>query len=438
MHGGVGASRAASAGDGGAAAAGAGGRRARLFHGYLAAHSLLAGLLPFFVPVYLWRVGLGLADLCLLVGVSGFAFAAALAPWQRLACGRPLATLIRLSFVAELVLACAVTASALALSSARGASGALPDTLAAGTSVALLVGTVNGVYNAFFWTTQRALFSALGDGGDTGRRYGTLQIVVAVFLKAGILAGGALLEAGGILWIVALSALVGLVAGEWLAREAGGAPLHRMPPRRWRASLGFRDRSGSAGVFAIDGPFLYLESHFWTLSLFLLVREDHARLGIVVVALAIGFSLLFLAIRSRIDRSAVDTVYRTGVVLYALSWLARPLAGDGGVGGATLALLLAVTFCASLFRLAFNKRFFDLARHADEATGGAIGYLVIKSHVSQLAIGVVFVPLAVTLHLSAPDPAAALTALYLAAAPLSLLYLRYRQPPLSAPPERAV
>ena len=65
--------------------------RRRLFHRYLAAHSLLIGLLPFFVPVYLWQLGLSLAGLCLLVGASGLAFSATLIVWQRLARARALA-----------------------------------------------------------------------------------------------------------------------------------------------------------------------------------------------------------------------------------------------------------------------------------------------------------------------------------------------------------
>ena len=77
--------------------------------------------------------------------------------------------------------------------------------------------------------------------------------------------------------------------------------------------------------------FLFLESHFWTLSLFLLVSEDLSRLGVVVVVLGIVFALLFLLIKNRIDRPGARpmAVYRASVALYALSWLLRLAVGDG-------------------------------------------------------------------------------------------------------------
>ena len=320
--------------------------------------------------------------------------------------------------------------------------------------VAFLVGAANGAYNAFYWTTQRALFASLGTERDSGRRYGNLQIIVAGFLKAGLLAGGLLLESGGLHWILLLSALVGLAGARALAADAGREPLQVepfVPPGR---AIAHRDSRGSARVFAIDGPFLYLESHFWTLSLFLLVREDHARLGLVVVVLGIAFALLFLLVKNRIDRpGATDTVYRTSVGLYALSWLLRLAVDDEAAAGTTLALLVGITFCSSLFRLAFNKRFFDIARHgasgvpvtAPETAStaapvtalGPVGYLLAKSHVSQLCMAALFLPLGALIWASDAPPLLVLDALYAAAALLALGYLGYRRPRAS-PDRRAL
>ena len=405
------------------------------------------------MPVYLWELGLGLAGLCLLVGVSGLAFAAALSPWQHLSRRRPLAALVGWTFALELLLVVLVAAAALAL----GAGTVSPEAISPGDgpaapadgsssslalAVALVVGLANGAYNAFYWTTQRALFAALGSERDSGRRYGNLQIVVAAFLKIGILVGGLLIDADGVHWILLLSAVVGLLAARALAADAGREPLHEEPPVSWRQSLAFRDRSGSAGVFRIDGLFLYLESHFWTLSLFLLVREDHSRLGVVVVVLGIAFALLFLLIKNRIDRpDAADAVYRASVALYALSWLLRLAVDETASAGTTVALLVGVTFCSSLFRLAFNKRFFDRAprgvlarspaggeRDGRASDAGTVGYLVAKSHVSQLVMGGVFVPLALSLHALDVTTDTFLALLYGVAAPLSLCYLFYRRP----------
>ena len=38
---------------------------------------------------------------------------------------------------------------------------------------------------------------------------------------------------------------------------------------------GYKDRFNSKSVFAVDGIFLYLESYFWMISLFLIVRHTH-------------------------------------------------------------------------------------------------------------------------------------------------------------------
>ena len=380
--------------------------------------------MPFFVPVYLWRLGLDLAGLCLLLGVSGIAFSAALGPWQRLARGGPFRRLVGVTFALETALVLAVVVAGRLLGGGDGGGGTpAVTTLLAAT----LVGLANGAYNAFFWTTQRTLFATLGDERDSGRRYGNLQIVVAVFLKVGILAGGVLVDADRVGWALGASAAIALAATLWLAGDAGDAPLHDEPRTGWRESLAFRDGARSAGVFAVDGPFLYLESHFWTLSLFLLVREDSARLGVVVVVLTVLFGLLFLLVKNRIDRSAADVVYRASVALYALSWLLRVAVDEGSPAAATFALLIAVTFCSSLFRLAFNKRFFDIAGTTPGT--GAVAYLVAKSHVSQLWIALVFLPLAALLsrHGTAP-PEAVLDGLYVAAAAFALLYLRYRRP----------
>ena len=408
------------------------------------------------MPVYLWQLGLSLAGLCLLVGASGLAFSATLIVWQRLARARALARLVGLTFVLELVLiACVALAGPLlgADTPTPNGQGAQPGepsralgpapALWAVTLVALLVGAANGAYNAFYWTTQRTLFAGLGTERDSGRRYGNLQIIVAGFLKVGILLGGFLLDTGGLLWILLLSAVVALFGARALAADAGQRPLQDEPHLSVRRALAYRDRRGSARVFAIDGLFLYLESHFWTLSLFLLVREDHSRLGVVVVVLGIAFALLFLLIKNRIDRpGAADAVYRASVALYALSWLLRLAVDEEAAASVTLALLVGVTFCSSLFRLAFNKRFFDIARHGAPGTGadaplGPVAYLVAKSHVSQLCMAALFLPLGVLIHALGTADGVLLGALYVLAVPLSFAYLGYRRP-LASPDVRAL
>lgn len=400
------------------------------FYGFLGLHSLLIGLLPFFLPVYLWQHGLALDALALLIGISGWSFVAVLGLWQRLAARIRLKHLISISFALELLLLVAVglmtTVPGAPLFNSDGAApGGLPTTATNALWAALLLGIFNGLYNAFFWTTQRALFIQLLGSNDTGRQYGNFQIFVMVILKFGILLGGLLLEKGGFVGLLALSAGISFIGNRALAGHAQGDSFLMTGQDRQQAisliaSLRFRDDHGSRPSFIIDGIFLYLESHFWTLTLFLVVQEDFSRLGLAVVILAVAFSMLFLLIKNRIDTLAAQRVYRVAVWLYLGSWLLR-FTLDGQVQGAGLWLtLILITFSSSFFRLAYNKRFFDVARRS-----GSLPYLLMKSYSSQFWLGLSFCLLAMLLSFMTLSQQSELQYVYLPAALLSLVYLRY-------------
>ena len=396
------------------------------FYLFLGAHSLLIGLLPFFLPVYLWQHGLGLAGLSLMIGLSGLSFTASLALWQTLSRRCDLRHLVTLSFVLELLLLGATglltTVPGAALFTAPG------DEISTSTSALILaaaiLGLFNGLYNAFFWTTQRTLFLHLLGDNDTGRQYGNFQIFVMVFLKLGILLGGLLLETGGFVWLLALSAGTSLIVNLHLAGKAAGRrPLVDSAdgkPVSLIESLAFRDKRGSRTTFLVDGVFLYLESHFWTLTLFLVVQKDFGRLGLAVVVLALVFSALFYLIKNRIDSLASQQVYRAAVYLYLGSWLLRFTLNEDSAGPSLWVALILITFCSSFFRLAFNKRFFDVARR-----GSSQQYLLMKSYSSQFWLGACFSLLGVALLVIPVPHDQLLQYLYLPAALLSALYLRY-------------
>ena len=181
-------------------------------------------------------------------------------------------------------------------------------------------------------------------------------------------------------------------------------------------SLSFSDKRGSRPVFLIDGIFLYLESHFWTISLFLFVHEDFARLGLVVVILALAFSVLFFLIKNTIDRVSVEVVYRWAVVVYALSWALR-YSFDSSI-----VLLILITFCSSFFRLAFNKRFFDVV-----TDGGGLSYLLVKSYASQFWLAISFFLFGVSIWLLDVNQDSGLGFAYLLATLLAFTYLLYRR-----------
>ncbi len=405
--------------------------RSLYLYQFLGAHSLLIGLLPFFLPVYLWKLGLSLAGLSLLIGVSGISFALALYTWQRLSTRWPLKRLVALTFVLETALVFFVGVFTLIpgvglLATPLGDVGA--SSVFSLVMTAIVIGIFNGVYNAFFWTTQRTLFlqqlsPAVEGKSETGRQYGNFQIFVTLFLKLGILLGGWLLDAGGFVTLLAISAGVSAASNVWLARsEHGNKMLHQLPSRVGLVkSLRYKDQQGSSPTFAIDGIFLYLDSHFWTLSLFMLVKQDFSTLGVAVVLLALGFAVLFFLIKNGIDRLDVQRVFKAAVILYSLSWLLRFTLDDTMSGNALLINLLVVTFFSSFFRLAFNKRFFDVAR-----SEGAVHYLLYKSFSSQFILGLFFILLGSALFFIAAEPMRILQGVYLGAALLSLIYLLYQ------------
>ena len=335
----------------------------------------------------------------------------------------PLKKLISLTFFLELVL---IVTVGLFTTVPGAALFIVPGETATASNAAIVlaaagIGISNGLYNAFFWTTQRTLFLKQLGTNNTGRQYGNFQIFVTLFLKTGILLGGLLLEKGGFIWLLALSAGIGFTASSYLSSRAHPGNLHQSDRITATSSLRYKDKQGSRSVFIIDGLFLYLESHFWTLSLFLVVREDYTRLGVAVVVLALVFTVLFFLIKNRIDKLAMERVYRTAVYLYAVSWLLRFTLDKQSAGTSLIVTLVVITFFSSFFRLAFNKRFFDVARNE-----GAVQYLLVKSYSSQFWLGLVFLVIATVLFSLPLAGEQALQFVYLPAAILSLVYLCYR------------
>lgn len=351
-------------------------------------------------------------------------FCVALRFWQYAAAHCSLSRLVLMTFMLELALVVVVglftttPGAALYHLEADSAMNAAAPVLTA----ALVIGAANGLYNAFFWTTQRALFLGQLGQNDTGRQYGNLQIYVSIILKLGILSGGLLLDHGGFAWLLAISAVVGAIAGYVLCSANESEPLldgHTELVTLWQ-SLRFKDQRGTAGMFRIDGIFLYLESHFWTLSLFLVVQQDYSRLGIAVVVLALIFAAFFYIIKNRIDQLLISTVFRIAVWLYAASWIMRLGLNERSSGASLLIILIIITFCSSFFRLAFNKLFFDAACRTH-----SISYLLMKSYASQWVLGLFYLSQAAALWIFGIDTYMALSGIYAGAAMLSLIYLGY-------------
>ncbi|MGB3209744.1 MAG: hypothetical protein WBB19_03470 [Desulforhopalus sp.] len=338
----------------------------RNFYLFLGFHSFLLGLFPFFLPVYLFKNGASLAEISWFIALTGVGFNLTLWLLDHARKGSCLIPVL-ISFFLE---AC------------------LLILLLSGVSLPL-VALANGSYSCLFWTIQRVLFLAGGTSKDSGRRFGNFQIYVLIVLKAGVFVGSLLLENIGVGTVCLLSLVVGIagMAVFWRYGRELQFPIamQNQSPLSLRNVIGFSDRNNSRLVFAIDGIFLYLESYFWLITLFLVVGESFVRLGVLVIALAIILGLIFYLIKNRIDRIAGQKVYVIAVILYMVSWGLRGTLSEVADLTLQLCLLLAVAFSTSLFRLAFNKRFFDLALR-----GTLYQYLFIKSYLSQLFMAVGF------------------------------------------------
>jgi len=287
--------------------------------------------------------------------------------------------------------------------------------------ILLALGITYGVYNSFYWTTQRALFFDLIDLESSGRKYGNFQIFVGASLQVGIVIGGFLLETSSFIYLLIVSSLIGLIGFFFITRHKPLYPktLSEHGSLKISEVAGFSDQAHSKLIFVIDGVFLFAESFFWVITLFLLANESFAELGIMVLSLAVVFGILFFLLKNVIDKLGKKRVYTLAVFLYALSWALRAITNDQLPLDLLYASLVVITFCTTFFRLAMNKRFYDLAKLTRSHD-----YLVLKSYYTQFAIIILFGLFGLlTYQIEASETL--LIPVYWGAAMLAFIYLLY-------------
>lgn len=378
------------------------GSLSRTYYLFLGFHGFLLGLFPFFIPVYLYKNSASLSKIALFVSISGFGFVLALWCWDRLR-RRRFREMIVVSLLFELsLLFCVYMGADLTL-----------------------IALINGGYSCLYWMTQRILFFSAVSSKNSGRNFGNFQIFVLIVLKMGIFVGSMMLERFGLTSVCLLSLVVVIIAlFVFLLNHSESLEIPPLLQAQQPIGLSelnsFRDRYGSRLVFALDGVFLYLESYFWLISLFLLVGESYVKLGLVVIALALVLAVLFYLIKNRIDRLQSQKVYCWAVLLYALSWATRGSISEDMNFSLQMCLIVFIAFCTSFFRLAFNKRFFDLA-----GLSSGYKYIFIKSYYSQFFLAVAFLILAAILK-KFSQAEELLPLLYWSSGGLTFLYLKYK------------
>ena len=375
-----------------------------IFFRFLGLHTLLYGIFPFYIPVYMWTQGVTLGGISWFVACSGAGFILGLWAWDRLRGTISLVSMFALSLLLEVLLLLLILVM-------KGG----------GTAMVLAMGVAYGFYNCFYWTTQRAMFYSLVNLQNSGRKYGNLQIFVGALLQVGIVIGGYILDMYTYYHMLIVSALIAGIGLLFLLPSRPDYPraLSGQPSLSIPEVLRFKDQHKSRMMFIIDAAFLFAESFFWVITLFMLVHESFFNLGIVVLSLAVVLGLAFYVLKNVIDRITSRKLFQTAVVLYALSWWLRSHINEPVSLTSLYLMMVVITFLTAFFRLTLNKRFYDIAQH-----GLGNAYLVLKSYFTQAATVVIFALMAWIFMVSG-DEVELLEYAYWVLAACSLLYWTY-------------
>ena len=376
----------------------------RTFYFFSAIHSFLLGLLPIFIPVILWDKGLVISDIAWFIVLSAVGFLIALWYWDRLRATANWPLIIALSFILQMLLVSLLILDAQWLILSIGA-------------------LINGAAGCFYWSTQRILFQAITSDKNTGNTFGNFQMLVVLALKFGILIGSFLLDSEYIKSLVFLSfsaSLVGFYLLHNLLKQTDRLLTTKQPAAFSLSEiLAFKDKYHSKKIFMVDGLFLFLESYFWVLTLYMLTKENLAKLGLLIVILSLLLLVIFFVVKKVIDKVNAQRIFIISIAGYALSWFLR---GELDLQTDNVSLytgMLLITFLSSFFRLAFNKRFYDIAS-ADKP----IYYILCKSYYSQFML-IFFFSLIALLASIGKDPLNQLQILYDLSIPLVFVYFLY-------------
>ncbi|WP_392339693.1 hypothetical protein [Moritella marina] len=363
---------------------------------FSAIHSFVIGLLPFYLPILIWQQYQHLAPLTEFIAWTGAGFVIALYGWHQLFTRGYWRTLVVLSFVLELGL---IYVALFHVASTH----------------LIILGLLNGLFNCSYWMLQRILFNSISGSDNTGRLFGNLQLILGLSLKLGILFGGYFMQSQP--WVIfALSLIAGigfcimtlssLTTQTFVYQHSD----HRQP----KTAISLRDKL----VFLVDGPFLYLESYLWVVSIYHLTNSDTSQFSLTVIALSLALAVIFYFIKNTIDKQPQYRLYQVATLLYLGGWLLRGWISADWSGFAIGLGLLSIAFATALFRLYFNKRFYDKAKQQAN-----YHYLVSKSLYSQLGIVLFFTGLSALSSLITLS----LSQIYWAVLPLIAVYVLYQQ-----------
>jgi MFS family permease len=360
--------------------------------------------MPLFIAVILWDKGITISEISAFIALTAVGFLFALYYWDRLRAAHDWKKLISLSFLFQSALVILL--------------------MWAKPSILLTIGAlINGAAGCFYWSTQRLLFQAITEDSNTGNTFGNFQILVVIALKVGVLFGSYLLGMQYLISLLLLSFIVALLGFllvyKNLLRDAQLLHMKQVPAFTLKQIIHFKDQHQSVLIFVIDGLFLFLESYFWLLTIYMLTQENVMQLGLILIALTIFLAVIFFFIKKYIDSVNTQKIYNIAVIGYAFSWLVRGVLNTEMDSVMIYSGLLLAAFLSNFFRLAFNKRFYDIARKELPTR-----YMICKSYYSQFML-VVFFALIAIFTLSADTAVHQLQVVYLVCIPLAIFYFVY-------------
>lgn len=360
--------------------------------------------MPLFIAVILWDKGLSISDISAFIALTGVGFLFALYYWDRLRASHDWFKLISLSFILQSVFVVLLVWDQKILLITVGA-------------------LINGAAGCFYWSTQRLLFQAITEDKNTGNTFGNFQILVVFALKIGVLVGSYLLGVEHFTSLLILSCCLSLLGfflvNKSLQHSTQLDAFEQHPAFSLKQVFQFKDQQKSALIFIVDGLFLFLESYFWMLTIYMLTQQNVMQLGLILIGLSVLLALIFFFIKKHIDRANTQIMYKAAVVGYACSWLFRAQLDQTMSVIMLYGGLLLVAFLSNFFRLAFNKRFYDIARK-DQPTR----YIICKSYYSQFMLVIFFSAIAI-FTLSSDTALHQLQVVYYLCIPFALVYFFY-------------
>lgn len=376
----------------------------KTFYLFTGVHSFLLGLMPLFIAVILWNKGSTITDISFFIALTAVGFLLALYCWDRLRAKYQWAKLLSFSFILQSLLVALLVWDQQLLLLTLGA-------------------LINGAAGCFYWSTQRLLFQAITEDKNTGNTFGNFQILVVLALKLGVLVGSYLLNMEYLIGLLIVSFMLSFLGFIFVNKSLKSnqqlISLKQVPAFSLQEILTFKDQHKSTLIFIVDGIFLFLESYFWLLTIYMLTQQNVMQLGFILVILSILLALIFFFIKKHIDSINPQKIYRIAVCGYAFSWIIRSALDTEMDSLMIYGGLLLAAFLSNFFRLAFNKRFYDIARHKKPTQ-----YIICKSYYSQSMLAVFFSLVAI-FTVSTDNPLHQLQVVYYLCVPLVFIYFVY-------------